>query len=435
MSQALSTSNSSPATRPTFILVDGHSLAFRSYFAFAKGRDGGLRTTDGIPTSVSFGFLKTLLEVMASEQPEAMAIAFDLGLPTFRHEADDTYKADRPGTPEDFVPDLKNLQELLAGLNLPIVTAPGYEADDVLGTLALRASAAGYRVKILTGDRDLFQMVDPEKEIGVLYLSKEAIQRSTTGPTEFGLEEVKAKLGVLPNQVVDYKALCGDKSDNIPGVQGIGEKTAVQLLSTHHTLNDIYAAIDQIKGATKKKLEEGKDAAYHSQHLAQLVLDVPLELDLEDCKLKGFDTTILQPILEKLEFKTFLGRINQLQQRFGGVVEERRETRSDPEEEDEDIQPEFESDDLWFFSATDTETTQKQALSPITPRIIDTPAKLTALVKQLQTYTDPGLPVAWDTETTDLEPRDAKLVGIGCCWGTKPDDMAYIPVGILLEVT
>src|SRR4028119_401646 len=134
MSQALSTSNSSPANRPTFILVDGHSLAFRSYFAFAKGRDGGLRTTDGIPTSVSFGFLKTLLEVMAAEQPEAMAIAFDLGLPTFRHEADDTYKADRPGTPEDFVPDLKNLHELLLGFNLPIVTAPGYEADDVLGT-------------------------------------------------------------------------------------------------------------------------------------------------------------------------------------------------------------------------------------------------------------------------------------------------------------
>jgi DNA polymerase-1 len=427
MSQAVSTSNSSPTTRPTFILVDGHSLAFRSYFAFAKGRDGGLRTTDGIPTSVCFGFLKTLLEIMASEQPEAMAIAFDLGLPTFRHEADDTYKADRPGTPEDFVPDLKNLQELLAGLNLPIVTAPGYEADDVLGTLALRASADGYRVKILTGDRDLFQMVDPEKEIGVLYLSKEAIQRSTTGPTEFGLEEVKAKLGVLPNQVVDYKALCGDKSDNIPGVQGIGEKTAVQLLSTHNTLNDIYAAIDQIKGATKKKLEEGKDAAYHSQHLAQLVLDVPLEIDLEECKLKGFDSTVLQPILEKLEFKTFLGKINQLQQRFGGVVEERRASEDATEEIAES--PEFESDDLWFFSATDTETTQKQALSPITPRIIDTPAKLTQLVKQLQTYTDPALPVAWDTETTDLEPRDAKLVGIGCCWGTNPDDMAYIPVG------
>jgi DNA polymerase-1 len=145
---------------PTFILVDGHSLAFRSYFAFAKSRDGGLRTSTGIPTSVCFGFLKSLLEVMAAHDPQYMAIAFDLATPTFRHEADETYKAGRAETPEDFIPDLKNLQELLTYLNLPAFTAPGYEADDVLGTLANKASAAGYAVKILTGDRDLFQLVE-----------------------------------------------------------------------------------------------------------------------------------------------------------------------------------------------------------------------------------------------------------------------------------
>ncbi len=172
---AMSQTSAVTPTRPTFILVDGHSLAFRSYFAFAKGRDGGLRTKAGIPTSVCFGFLKCLLEVMATQQPQAMAVAFDLGLPTFRHEADDTYKADRPGTPEDFVPDLKNLQELLSGFNLPVLTAPGYEADDVLGTLSQRATAAGYKVKILTGDRDLFQLIDPEKEITVLNFSPDAL--------------------------------------------------------------------------------------------------------------------------------------------------------------------------------------------------------------------------------------------------------------------
>lgn len=154
MSQTIPTnqlaSDSLTTTHPTFILVDGHSLAFRSYFAFAKGRDGGLRTKTGIPTSVCFGFLKSLLEVMATQQPQAMAIAFDLDLPTFRHEADDTYKADRPGTPEDFIPDLKNLHELLDAFNLKIVTAAGYEADDVLGTLAQQATAAGYQVKIVS---------------------------------------------------------------------------------------------------------------------------------------------------------------------------------------------------------------------------------------------------------------------------------------------
>ncbi|OWY68089.1 DNA polymerase I [cyanobacterium TDX16] len=440
MTQAASDSTptiSTPPQHPTFILVDGHSLAFRSYFAFAKGRDGGLRTKTGIPTSVCFGFLKSLLEVMATQKPEAMAIAFDLGLPTFRHEADDTYKADRPGTPEDFVPDLKNLHELLAGLAVEVLTAPGFEADDILGTLALRASEAGYQVKILTGDRDLFQLVDPEKAISVLYLSTAFIQRNNTGTAEFSVEQVREKMGVLPSQVVDFKALCGDPSDNIPGVRGIGEKTAVQLLSTYDNLDNIYASIDQIKGATKKKLEEGKEAAYHSRHLAQIVLDVPLEVELENCKLRGFDRTILEPILEKLEFRTFLGKVNQLQQQFGGEVEEKSKVKSQKSnlESSEDTpdsriqEPEYESEELWFFSAEDTEVAQQQSQSPIQPQIIDTAAKLTELVKRLQKYTDATNPVAWDTETTDLEPRDAELVGIGCCWGNALDDMAYIPVG------
>jgi DNA polymerase-1 len=413
------TSTSVTTTRPTFILVDGHSLAFRSYFAFAKGRDGGLRTKTGIPTSVCFGFLKSLLEVMDTQQPQAMAVAFDLGLPTFRHEADDTYKADRPGTPEDFVPDLKNLHELLAGFNLPIYTAPGYEADDVLGTLAQQATAAGYRVKILTGDRDLFQLIDPTKEITVLNFSPDALKRATNSIIEFSTEEVKAKLGILPTQVVDFKALCGDKSDNIPGVRGIGEKTAVQLLTTYESLDQIYAAINDIKGATQKKLIEGKEDAYKSQYLAKIVVDVPLEVNLEHSKLQGFDHSVLIPILEKLEFSTYLKKINDLQQKFGGQVEEIPAAPISTDEEDED---------LWFFSADDTAAVSQPVDSPIQPRIINTEAKLTELVAILQTFTNAENPVAWDTETSDLEPRDAELVGIGCCWGTAPDELAYIPL-------
>ncbi|PIG95433.1 DNA polymerase I [Gloeocapsopsis sp. IPPAS B-1203] len=426
MSQAFTSTVASSLTRPTFILVDGHSLAFRSYFAFAKGRDGGLRTTTGIPTSVCFGFLKALLEVMAVEKPEALAIAFDLGLPTFRHEADDTYKADRPGTPEDFVPDLKNLHELLDGLNLPIITAPGYEADDVLGTLAQKASAARYRVKILTGDRDLFQLVDPQKDISVLYLSSDALKRSSTGLTEYKTEQVKEKMGVLPSQIVDFKALCGDKSDNIPGVKGIGEKTAIQLLNQHTSLEQIYNSLSDIKGATQKKLEAGKQDAEKSRYLATIVVDVPLDIDLEAGKLTGFDTTTLKPILEKLEFKSFLGKVNELQQQFGGVIAEEAEVIPDAKPI---TVPTFESDDLWFFSAEDTEAIQEQPFTQITPQIIDTPEKLTQLVQRLQKHTSTLSPVAWDTETTDLEPRDAQLVGIGCCWGSEIDEMAYIPLG------
>ncbi len=413
------TSDTISFQNPTFVLVDGHSLAFRSYFAFAKGRDGGLRTKTGIPTSVCFGFIKSLLEVMEKQQPEAIAVAFDLGLPTFRHQADDTYKADRPGTPEDFIPDLENLHELLTGLNLPILTAAGYEADDVLGTLAQKASGAGYQVKILTGDRDLFQLVDKDKRISVLYLNKESLQRSSKGLKEFHSEEVKEKLGVLPTQVVDFKALCGDKSDNIPGVKGIGEKTAVQLLDIYGSLEKVYQSLNEIKGAARKKLEAGKEDADKSRFLAQIVEDVPLEVDLEACKLKGFENSELKPILEKLEFSSFLKKINELQRKFGGNVEEITEIEA----------VEVEEDDLWFWTAQQTEEFQKQNASPIKPLIIDTEAKLQELVKKLQKFTSSETPVAWDTETSDLEPRDADLVGIGCCWGTEADEVAYIPLG------
>jgi len=413
------TFNSSVINKPTFILIDGHSLAFRSYFAFAKGRDGGLRTKAGIPTSVCFGFFKCLLEVIATQQPQAVAVAFDLGSPTFRHQADDTYKAGRAETPEDFIPDLENLYELLQSLNLPILTAPGYEADDVLGTLAQKAAASGYRVKILSGDRDLFQLIDADKEITVLNFTPEALKHSTNSIAEFKAEEVKEKLGVFPTQVVDFKALCGDKSDNIPGVKGIGEKTAVQLLNTYNSLEEIYAAIDDIKGATQKKLITGKEDAEKSRYLAKIVCDVPLEIDWEDCQLTGFDNSLLIPILEKLEFKRFLETINEIQLKFGGEVVENKVSEIIAETDD----------DLWFFSAEDTAQEIKQNASPIQPRIINTEAKLTELVELLRKFTNPENPVSWDTETTALEPRDADLVGIGCCWGTEPNELAYIPIG------
>ena len=457
---------------PTFILVDGHSLAFRSYFAFAKGRDGGLRTSTGIPTSVCFGFLKSLLEVMAAYDPQYMAIAFDLATPTFRHEADETYKAGRPETPEDFKPDLKNLQELLTYLNLPAITAPGYEADDVLGTLTKKASAAGYRVKILTGDRDLFQLVDTAKQISVLYLSTDELRRSGKGKSqEYGPEAVKEKLGIIPEQVIDYKALCGDKSDNIPGVKGIGDKTALQLLEAYNSLDGIYAAIDEIKGATKKKLEEGKEAAYHSQRMATIIQDVPLEINLEDCQLIGFDEAALIPMLEKLEFKTFLTKVKQIQKRFGGVeekeeqeeessfqgsarerisrgsassknavenlprkaVEEPLEGAKEPlEQVGQDAHSTINSSEdeaSAFFTFAETQAAQQANQLPIKPRIIQTIEQLNELVELLQTCTDKASPVAWDTETTALEPRDAELVGIGCCWGIGEQDLAYIPTG------
>lgn len=404
-------SNSSPV----LLLVDGHSLAFRAYYAFAKSREGGLKTSDGTPTSICFGFLKSLLMVLEAEKPQACAIAFDLGLPTFRHEADVTYKADRADTPEDFIPDLANLQEILAALNLQVVTAEGYEADDVLGTLARQGNPQGYHTKIVTGDRDLFQLIDETKKISVLYLDKSVLKGSKT-IREYHSADVEETLGIQPQQVVDYKALCGDKSDNIPGVNGIGEKTAVKLLQEYGTLDNIYNNIAEIKGAVQKRLTVGQENAEHSRYLATIKDDIPLGLSLDEFKLKGIQVAELKPLLAKLELKQFLKQLDYLHQQLGG------NGSLDPQET-----AESEDESLWFFSAEETKQ-QQERLVTVQPEIIDTEEKLAQLIAILETHQDPAFPVSWDTETTALKPRNAELVGIGCCWGKDPQATAYIPI-------
>lgn len=405
----------------TLILVDGHSLAFRSYYAFSKSRGGGLRTSQGIPTSVCFGFLKSLLEVMSTENPQGIVITFDLATPTFRHEADVNYKADRAQTPEDFIPDLENLKQLLEALNLPLMTAPGYEADDLLGTLAERAVISGYTVKILTGDRDLFQLVDDRKKISVLYLDKDTVSPTKNAKLkEFKEEDVREKLGIPPAQVVDFKALCGDPSDRISGVLGIGKKTALDLLKQFPSLSAIYESLDQIKSSVKKKLEAGKADAFHSQKMAQIVTDVPLTLSWEDCHLRGFDQSRLIPLLEVLEFKKFLSQVHTLQKKFGGSSE----TLSLDFDSDRELSPEND-EDLWFWSLSDTQAQKSLFSEIIQPQIIQSIEELKTLLEQ---EIKPQKLVSWDTETTELEPRDAQLVGIGLAWGNHPNQMAYIPL-------
>ena len=427
--------------QPLFLIIDGHSLAFRSYYAFATSRRGALQTSTGIPTSICFGFLNSLLQVLGTQKPQFLAVAFDREEPTFRHQADANYKADRKETPEDFYPDLENLQQLLYALNLQIITAPGYEADDILATLAKKASEEGYQVKIVSGDRDLFQLVNREKNITVLYLDRNAVRGSSNNAyTEFDPEAVEEKLGIKPEQVVDYKALCGDKSDNIPGVRGIGEKTAVKLLTEYTSLENVYQNLEQIKGAVKKKLEAGEKNAQQSQYLAQLIFDIPLGVSIESCQLQGFDTQVITSLLEKLELKKFLKQVNDLQQRFGGKVEILNQENTTKKSK---AVTEFSSNkQLSLFNLDIPEEEAKRELvtkitptnnnematSPIKPQIIDTSDKLTTLIKQLKTYTNPNQAVAWDTETTSLDPRDAELVGIGCCWGERETDIAYIPI-------
>ncbi|MBE9240958.1 DNA polymerase I [Synechocystis salina] len=433
------------AESPLLLLVDGHSLAFRAYYAFGLSKKGPLRTTAGIPTSVCFGFLNSLMQVMESQKPAAIAIAFDRREPTFRHEADVAYKSNRQETPEDFAEDLSYLQQLLQALNLQTITYAGYEADDILGTLAHKGSDAGYRVKILSGDRDLFQLVTPEQNISVLYLTRNPFA-SNTGYDELDWQGVVNKMGVTPAQIVDFKALCGDKSDCIPGINGIGEKTAIKLLAEYETLEKVYENLEQIKGALKTKLTNGKNDAIHSQMLARIVVDMPLEIGWEDLQLTGFSTDRLVPLLEKLELRTFIDKIATFHRAFGdkyGPVPVDNEVDNSPKDnaaktnQNTKAKAKISQDDSQQLSLFDGVPTVIQEDGLITiqlpeqiqPQIITTIPQLQALVEELKNYTDAKFPVAWDTETNSLDPLMANLVGIGCAWGPEPHQVAYIPLG------
>lgn len=406
---------------PKLLLIDGHSLAFRSYYAHTSKSDGGLRTSTGIPTSASFGFLKALFETMLTEKPDALALAFDLGGPSFRVEIDPNYKANRTEKPADFEPDIQNLLEVLKALGLPIYMKPGYEADDVLGTLAKQGRAEGYQVKVLSGDRDLFQLIEDDGSITILYMGSTFGKGNQT--REFSRADVVEKMGVPPEQIVDFKALCGDSSDNIPGVKGIGEKTAIDLLKTFETLDDIYAALaensehSQIKPAVRKKLEADKEAAYRSRTLARITIDVAVEANLHDCAVKPFDLANVQPWIEKLELKTFLRQIEKIQALFGAAPDA---LAGLPLGSPTSIVPSPDSAPQATPTAPPIE---------LQPQIIDSVAALDELIVRLKQFTDPAQPIAWDTETTGLDPRDVDLVGIGCCWGLAADACAYIPLG------
>ena len=410
--------------KPLLLLIDGHSLAFRSFYAFSKGGDGGLSTKAGVPTSVTYGFLKALLDNCKGLRPQGLVVAFDTAEPTFRHEADAAYKAHRDEAPEHFFADLTNLQQILQqSLDIPLAMAPGYEADDVLGTLANRAANAGWRVRILSGDRDLFQLVDDQRDIAVLYMGGGPYAKAS-GPAEMRRDGVIAKLGVTPEEVVDLKALTGDTSDNIPGVKGVGPKTAITLLAAHTDLDGIYTALDELqaagpkakdpkgalKGALIDKLASGKDDAYRSRHLAEILIDIPLPTDPR-LELGSVDAGSLAASLEELELYSLAKQVGTFAQLFSAGPPEPAPASAAP--------------------ITPTSNDAPATAPDLQPQLITTAQALEQLMTRLLAATDPAAPVALDTETTSLNPFKAELVGIGVAWGEQPDALAYIPIGHL----
>ena len=283
--------------RKTVMLIDGHAMAYRAYHAIPP-----LTSPTGEPTNATFGYANMLLKAIDDLRPDYVVATFDRGK-TFRHEDYAEYKATRAETPHDLRAQFGRIQEFTRTLGIPIYEMEGYEADDLLGTLSKKAADQGLDAIIVTGDSDTFQLITPS--ISVLYPS-----RSIGDVKLYDVEAIRERYGLEPRQLIDLKALTGDSSDNIPGVRGVGIKTATTLLQKHGTLEAIYAHLDEIKQTRfRSALEAGHDSALLSQHLVTIIRDLGVELDLEQSVWGTFDRDQVMALLRELGFHTLAARI------------------------------------------------------------------------------------------------------------------------------
>ncbi|MBM4151200.1 MAG: DNA polymerase I [Ignavibacteria bacterium] len=280
---------------PTALFIDSMGLVFRAYHAMSKS---GFKAPNGEPTGAVFGFANMITSLLDREKPDFIAAAFDTSAPTFRHDRYDGYKAHRDEFPEELIPQMPRIKDFLKHIGIPVLELPGFEADDIIGTLAKQAGALGYDVRCLTSDKDYFQLVDDR--ICILRPGKDA-----NAYDEYRRDQVKEKMGVYPEQIIDLLALIGDASDNIPGVKGIGEKTAQPLIEKYGTVDNLYEAIDEIERETvKRKLIDGKDSAMLSKELVTIHTEVPLPLSLQECIPMQPNPTEIDALFSLLQFNT-----------------------------------------------------------------------------------------------------------------------------------
>jgi DNA polymerase I len=385
---------------PVMYLLDGHALAYRTYFALTRGSTGGFTTRNGEPTAGVFGFTSVLLRILEQEHPDYLAVAFDTGK-TFRDEIFPEYKGTREKMPEDLRSQIERIRQIVDAFNIPRLELEGFEADDVLGSVAKQVAASGIGVKIITGDRDLLQLVSDR-----IWVSLPG--KSLGDSKDYRAPDVLEYLGVRPDQVVDYKALTGDKSDNIPGVQGVGDKTAVTLLQSYDTLDGVYEHINEVAAGVKKKLEEGRESAYLSQKLATIVTNLNIHIDLDQARTEYFDPPKVEALFRELEFRTLIQRLIALYPLYG-----KGQTRKAGQLSFLDTAP------------TSVEVTKTPAIET---EIVDSPQALGELVNQLNS----AKAISFDTETTSTDQIRADLVGISLAI----DEMHgfYIPVGHRAEL-
>ncbi|MDP9468093.1 MAG: DNA polymerase I, partial [Chloroflexota bacterium] len=283
--------------RPILMLIDGPSLVYRGYFALPP-----LTTSDGALVNAVFGFLQIVLRGMQDLKPDYAIVSFDLGKPQFRFDAYPDYKAGRPSMPDDLRSQFPVVREVVTMMGMPIQELAGYEADDVIGALALQAAAAGVDTYIVSGDLDGLQLVNDH----IRLLTTRMGVASTVIYDEARVDE---RYGLRPEQMLDYKALKGDTSDNIPGVPGVGEKTAIALLQEFGSLDAIYERLDEVKGKLRERLAEHRASAFLSRQIGRIVTDLPVTLDLESARTGRYDRRAVAQRFRELEFRSLIDRL------------------------------------------------------------------------------------------------------------------------------
>ena len=397
-------------------LLDALALIYRAYYALIRNPR---ITSKGRNTNAQFGFTNTLYDLMNKEKPTHLAVCFDTGVPTERHTDFAAYKANRQAAPEDLSDSIDDIKRIIRGFNIPVVEVDGYEADDVIGTLAWQAADVGYSVYMVTPDKDYGQLlIHPH-----VCIYKPGYQGS---PTEIlDAKKICEKWDIQRvEQVVDILGLMGDAVDNIPGIAGIGEKTAAKLLKEYDTLENVVANAENIKGSLGEKVRKGKEDAIMSKKLATIITNVPVQFHEEDYKLKGWNNKDLADVFTELEFKTLGRRIlgddfnafgapqpQPLQQSLFGNAEDASELIPPASPDGEDAP-----------SNTGLVADKNISNTPHTYHLIDTDEKIKDLIQKLSDQTE----ICFDTETTNVDANNAELVGMSFCY--QIGEAFYIPL-------
>ena len=394
-------------------LLDAYALIFRAYFAFVKNPR---ITSGGMDTSAIYGFTTALLDLLSKENPTHIAVCFDLPQPTERHEMFPEYKANRDATPEAIKIAVPYIHKILEAFNIPVLGVPGFEADDVIGTLAKKAEQEGFTTYMMTPDKDFGQLVSPN-----IYMYRPG--RGGNPPEVWGEAEVCEKFGLdRVEQVIDYLGMMGDSVDNIPGLPGVGAKTAQKLLAQYGSLEETLAHADEIKGKLGEKIRDNAELGVLSKKLARIIIDVPIDLSADTLVRDPLDQEALLGIFEELEFRT-LGRRLGLTQTQDSAPVEAKPASTKVSLSSNDQMSLFGGDDTPTEAATARISTRESvATTPHLYQMVETAVEARQLAQILAEQPS----VAFDTETTSLDTLDAELVGMS--FSPAKGKAYYVPV-------